>query len=253
MRYFRILFFHELRSILLSSAYYVAAFLFMALSALLYYLALMQMADQPRDYPLTTLYFSVFWLPTLFIVPLITMRSFAEEKRLGTLEILMVTPIMTWQVVFAKFFATYLFYLLLWFMTLFYAFITFKLIGKDALDAGIFEMASLVGGYGFVAITGLLYISIGIFASCLSRSQLVSGMLSFGMLFVAILAGRIIGELSLPNAVMGLVKSPLGDYLNTFQHLEDFTYGIVDSRVLVIYGTTSLLFLGLTTILTESG
>ena len=251
MRYFRVLFFHELRSMLLSPPYYVAAFLFMVLTALLYYLALMGMAEEPRDYPLITLYFSAFWLPALFIVPLITMRSFAEEKRLGTLETLMITPITSWQVVLAKFAATYVFYILLWLITLSYGFITLKLADGDALSAGVFEIAPLVGGYSFVAITGLLYIAIGIFASCLSRSQLVSGMLSFSMLFVAILAGRIIGELSLPDTVMGVIKSPLGDYLNTFQHLEDFTHGIVDSRVFTIYGTSALLFLGLTTILTE--
>ena len=207
------------------------------------------MTVQPQDQSLVALFLSTFWLPALFVVPLITMRSFAEERKCGTLETLMMAPVSVGEVVFAKFLAVYVFYTALWMMTLFYPYVTLKIAGGNV--GGVFEVSSLLGGYAFVAMSGLLYVAIGIFASCLTRSQPIAGMLSFGMLFVAILGGRIMGELNLPVAVIEALGSPLGDYFNTFQHLQDFTRGMIDSRALGVYATFSFLFLGLTVILTE--
>lgn len=133
-------------------------------------------------------FLSVFWVPVLFMVPLLTMRSIAEERRMGTLATLMTTPVTAGQIVLAKFLACYFFYILLWIMTLFFPLITELYIPNSIRAAGLMPMSQLLTGYGFIFISGAMYIAIGIFASSLTRTTLVAGMLSFGMLFLRLSA-----------------------------------------------------------------
>lgn len=255
MRFFAC-FFHELRTLCISSATYWAASLFLGLVGVLYLFILQGYSLGGREDSPMLAFFSIFWLPVFFLVPLLTMRSLADERRQGTLESLMTTPISGLAVVFAKFLAAYCIYFLLWFFALSFPFLASFALGATAMGIPLVERTSLLGGFSFVALSGLLYISIGIFASSMTRSQLVSGMLSFTLIFVCMLAGRFMGEFS-GAAFGGADQVWQGfqgavEYLQTFSFLQEFSTGIIDSRPLFLYVSSTFVLLCITGWVVES-
>jgi len=252
MRHFFTLLIHELRMLIIAPASYVAAVLYLLLMAYIYYKLLILSASKPQDELVAVWFFQTFWIPVCFMVPLLTMKSIAEERQLGTLETLMTTPATASQIVLSKFLSCYLFYMLLWAFTIPFPFIVHLMTGESVPLNRLFDTSSFIGGYSFIAISGLLYIAIGIFASSLTRNQLVAGMLSFCILFVIILG---IGLMfNSPVTDIDWIKSSyyLVDYFNSFEHLEDFSRGVLDSRPLFLYGSLTLFLLGITTLVVES-
>jgi ABC-2 type transport system permease protein len=104
----------------------------------------------------------------------------------------------------------------------------------------------------FLALSGILFIAIGIFASSITRSQLVAGMLSFTTLFVAIIGGQQLGNISQNGAELSSWVSELVNYLQIFQHLDDFSRGVIDTRPFFYYTSIGLLLLGLSTLVIEA-
>ena len=251
MRHFPLLLAHELRMLAVSVATYSAAVLFLLLMGLFYFLVLYYFDSQMRNDPPAAQYFQMFWIPVFFVVPLLTMKSLAEERRHGTLEALLTTPASTLEIVLAKYFAAYLFYLALWALTLLFPLIAVKYLPITRADSPLLDTASLMGGFLFVAFSGLLYIALGIFASSLTRNTLVAGMLSFSMLFVLIISGNLLPHIPLQGPWASHLL-PAIDYLKTFQHLEDFSRGVIDTRPFFLYASNTLLVLGLTTLVVEA-
>ncbi|HCJ11758.1 MAG: hypothetical protein A2Y14_02000 [Verrucomicrobia bacterium GWF2_51_19] len=235
---------NELRMLFVAPATYVAAVLFLAMMGLFFVFILDQFVQHPQTVLPTTQFFKIFWIPVFFVVPLLTMRSFAEERRLGTLETLLTAPVSTFEVVLSKFIGAYFFYLLLWALSLGFPMIALWSLPRSAIDPRLLETASLFGGYTFIALTGIPYIAIGIFTSCLTRSQLVAAMLCFSFLFVFIIGGRFLNEVSWLHTFYSAV-----DYLQTFDHLDDFSRGIMDSRPFFFYSSVGGVLLGLTNLL----
>ena len=134
--------------------------------------------------------FLVFWLPVFFTVPLLTMRSIAEEKNQATLQTLFSAPIPTYAIVLSKFFASYLLYVILWLMTLYFPTITYTLLTDNLSNKSLVDRPAILGSLLFILLSGILYISIGIFCSSLTRSQLVAGMLCFTFLFIICIGGQ---------------------------------------------------------------
>ncbi|MBC2603059.1 ABC transporter permease [Puniceicoccus vermicola] len=242
---------HEIRVILFSPSSYVAGVLFLLLMGLIYWAILKSFTLAPQEDTPATQFFRVFWIPAFFVVPLLTMRSVAEERRLGTLQTLLTTPTGPVVVVLAKFCAIYLFYLFLWSCTIAFPLLASEMTSVDQARTILFDPASLLGGYLFVALSGTLFIALGIFCSSLTRSQLVAGMLCFTGLFLLIAGSRLLLEVPLPETgPVGSLNS-LFQYLQTFEHLLDFSAGIIDSRPFVYYLSGSIFFLIFSVILVE--
>ena len=248
MKHFFPLLRNELRLLVFSPSTYIAAVLFLGFMGFLYLFILQQFALEPRESLPSIDFMRVFWLPVLFMVPLLTMKSFAEEKRVGTLESLMTTPINALELTFAKFFASYVFYMVIWLSCFLLAVAAYITLPSNSVNAKLLDFASWIGGYSFVALSGLLYIAIGILTSSLSKSQLISGMLCFCLLFTLIIGERIIMEIPCGD---GIITSTL-EKLQAFDQLEDFCHGIVDSRPLVLYATSALFTLGITASIVDS-
>lgn len=174
-----------------------------------------------------------FWLTLLFITPVITMRLIAEERRSGTLESLMTAPITEAQVVLGKFLAAAAFYAFLWLPTALYPLILSR---YSAIDWG-----PIASGYLGVFCLGCTFLSIGLFGSSFTKNQIVAAVATFFILVVLFIVPWI-GSL-VTNQV---VTNALG-YINLIDHIEEFAKGIVDSRRLVYYATTTAFFLFLTT------
>ena len=252
MRHFFILLKHELRMLFISPATYIAAVLFLCLMGFLYWAILRSMVNTPSETLPSVQFFSVFWIPVFFVVPLLTMRSIAGERSIGTLDTLMTTPTSRVSVILSKFTGAYLFYMLLWILTIGFPLFTGMLYPNTAENGAILEMEPLAGSFLFLATSGLLFISIGIFASSVTRSQLVSGMLTFTTLFVVIIGGQQMGNLADAEGVFSSWAVAAVNYLQIFGHLDDFSRGIIDTRPFFYYASTSFLLLGLSTLVIEA-
>jgi gliding motility-associated transport system permease protein len=193
----------------------------------------------PQELSPAHVFFQLFWLPVIFVVPLLTMKSLAEERRLGTIETLLTTSVTTTEVVLAKYGAAYFFYVALWGSTGGF----FYVLQKFASDPRFLDTGPLIGGYLFIAVSGLLFISVGIFTSSLSRNQTVAGLLSFALLLGLIFGVRFLYDATWLNRdVLSPVKAAV-DYAQIFTHYDDFTRGVIDTRQLLFYLSGTVLAL----------
>ena len=184
MRHFFTLVRHEIRLLFIAPPAYIAAFLFLLLMGFIYWAILRSMTLLPQDSSPVAQFFSLFWLPVFFSVPLLTMRSIASERNQSTLETLFSTPVPKEAIVLSKFTAAYCFYLILWIGTLFFPLITYNTLPDNISNLSLIEPSATLGSLLFVALSGVLFIAIGIFTSSLTRSQLVAAMLCFTILFI---------------------------------------------------------------------
>ena len=162
-----------------------------------------------------------FWFSVLMMTPLLTMRAFSEEKRTGSIELLLTAPVTDAQVVLSKFLGAWLSYILMWAFTVVFFIVMQR---WAAIDWG----ATLIGYVGVWLLGGVL-MSFGILASSLTRNQVIAAVFSF----VAIMLLFSVGILD------AFVKDPetsqIIRYLSLLDHLQDFSRGILDTRPLVFY------------------
>ena len=196
--------------------------------------------------PLTEVFYSTyyFWWILVFIAPVITMLSFAFEKWSGTYETLMTTPVSDLQVVLAKFTGTLLLYILSW-LPLFGCIAVVRYFTREPTLLDPWTSASTFFG---ITLIGCLYMSIGCFASALTRSQIIAAMNSF-----------VIGLGLFILSLRSLVPAPSADwaakvfsYISLSEHMEDFAGGFVDTRHIVFYLSLTFFFLFLTLKVVES-
>jgi ABC-2 type transport system permease protein len=163
------------------------------------------------------------------------MRLVAEEKNTGTLELLLTKAITDWQVVIGKFLAAFLLIFTALLLTIPY-YVTVAQIAKIGVDHG-----AILCGYFALLLMSATYISIGLFASSITRNQIVAFLLA---LFIGIFFHIIFDVLS--NNFTGFTGQLL-HYLSLSTHYDALSRGVIDSKNLVYF--LSLIFLGL--ILTE--
>lgn len=250
MRTFFILLWHEMRTLFFAPATYVAAVLFLLLMGILYHGIIKDYSATERSIAPAAVFFQLFSLPVLFMVPLLTMRALAEERRLGTLETLLSTPVSSISVVATKFLAAWAFYCLLWLSTASFPLLASYVTNQAEVSRLLMDKPAYVGGFTFVCLSGLFFVAVGIFASSLTRSQLVAGMLCFSILFIVILGPQLIEAQDIAQWSDWLRTSL--NYMDISRHREDFARGIIDSRPFLFYITNSGLVLGLATLVVEA-
>jgi ABC-2 type transport system permease protein len=239
MRHFFTILGHEVRMLLVSPSTYIAGAAFLSFMGFIFTAILEDYSKAPLDLSPASAFFLYYWFPVIFMVPLLTMKCLAEERRLGTIETLLTTPVTTTEVVLGKFAAAYLLYLVFWGSSSGFFFILRHFAG----DAHLVDPGPIIGGYLFIAISGLLFVAIGVFASSLSRSQAVAGMLCVTMLVGLILGGEYLARASwLDREALSSIKEAVA-YGHISQHREDFTRGVVDMRALLFYVSGTVLAL----------
>ena len=239
MKHFFTLLGHEVRMLLVNPGTYLAAMLFLLFMGFIFTSILENYSKTPQELSPANVFFQSFWFPVLFMVPLLTMKCLAEERRLGTIETLLTTPVTTTEVVLGKYGAAYLLYLTLWAATGGFFYILYKFIG----DARFIDTGPLFGGYLFVAVSGLFFIALGVFASSLSRNQAVAGILCFVFLVAVIGGTNYLGESAWMNRDIFEPLKQAVDYSRVIAHRDDFTRGVVDTRQLLFYASGSVLAL----------
>lgn len=192
---------------------------------------------QPTPIPVTQLFYETlyFWLIVLIVSPLITMRSFAFEKSSGTYETLMTTPVGDAQVVLAKYVGAMLFYLILW-LPLLGCVLVVRYYSNDptALNPG-----ALGSTYFGIFLLGSVFMAIGIFASTVTRSQIIAAMVAFALglslFMLSFLSAAVANQTGWEAQVVA--------HLALMEHMRDFAHGVVDSRPVLLYLTLTVFFL----------
>ncbi len=179
----------------------------------------------------------------LFLIPAITMRSFADEKKSGTLELLMTQPLTEMQVILAKFFAGLILVIIALVPTLIY-YLSVYLLG---LPAGNLDSGSIWGSYVGLLFLGAAFVAIGIFASSLSDNQIVSFILAVFISFFVYMGFEFIYTFVL-SGKMGLIIQSLG--INA--HYSSVSRGVIDTRDLIYFISVVALFIMLTKLKLES-
>jgi len=241
MKHFWTIFSHEVRMLLVSPSTYIAAVFFLLTMGFMFTGILEQYSHAPQDSSPAIMFFEYFWVPVMFMVPLLTMRCLAEERRLGTMETLLTTPVTTPEVVLGKYGAAYGLYLALWGATggFFYILKEFAGASSRLLDPG-----PLVGGYVFVAISGLLFVAVGVLASALARNQAVAGFLCFFLLSALIWGDNFLASHPawFDREALHPIRAAV-DYAWIFRHYDDFTRGVIDARQILFYLSGTVLAL----------
>jgi ABC-2 type transport system permease protein len=167
-------------------------------------------------------YFASLFVPVtlLLVCPALSMRTFAEERRSGTIEVLMTAPVSPVGVVLGKFLAAWLTYAGMWLPTVLYVIIL--------RDTGVVDWGVVGSSYLGVALIGATYLAIGTLMSAVTQSQLVAMMLTTLVLFGLFILG--IGEQVFePGLVLDVCR-----YVSILSQLDDFSRGLVDSRRVVM-------------------
>ncbi|MGB1789232.1 MAG: ABC transporter permease [Limisphaerales bacterium] len=196
--------------------------------------------------PVTQVFYGTyfFWVILLLIAPVITMRSFAMERASGTYESLMTAPIGDWQVVLSKFAGALIFYMILWVPLLICSVVVRFYVGESAV-LGLGTMFTSALG---ILMVGCLYMSIGCFASALTRNQAVAAVSGFALgaaLFFTGFFSYFAGDRT-------DWLSQLARHISLANHMESLTRGVVDLGAIVFFLSLTGLFLYLTHKVVES-
>ncbi|RUA10366.1 MAG: gliding motility-associated ABC transporter permease subunit GldF [Flavobacteriia bacterium] len=185
---------------------------------------------------LNSFFFITPWF-LIFLIPAITMRSFSDEIRTGTIEILKTKPLTDWQIVMGKYFSALVLIILALIPTLTYVFTIYKL----GNPTGNLDMGSIVGSYfGLLFLAGA-FTSIGLFTSTLSNNQIVAFILGALLSFVMFWGFNAVAELEL------FPKMNI-ESLGMKYHYKSISRGVIDTRDLIYFLSVSFFFLFITKI-----
>ncbi|GFD76651.1 gliding motility-associated ABC transporter permease subunit GldF [Tenacibaculum mesophilum] len=174
------------------------------------------------------------WL-FLFLIPAITMKSFADEFNSGTIEILKTKPLTDWQIVLGKFFASLLLVVIAILPTLTYAYTVYKL----GSPVGNLDVGSTIGSYLGLLFLAATYTAVGLFTSTLSKNQIVAFILSVFITFALFYGFDAVGS-SLGNSGYTLQQFGFNE------HFKSISRGVVDTRDVIYFISVTFFFLFIT-------
>lgn len=168
----------------------------------------------------------------MFFAPAVTMRLVAQEKKSGTMELLLTLPIEDWQVVVGKYLAALGLVAVALLLTLPYAFTISSLTAQP----NTFDWGPVIGGYLGLMLMGGAFTAVGLWASALSKDQIVGAIVAFVMCLGFMLVDKV--AIFFPDALAGLLQ-----FLSVDYHFENIARGVFDTRDLLFY--FSLIAIGL--------
>ncbi len=179
----------------------------------------------------------------LFLIPAITMRSFADEQKAGTIEVLLTKPLSDMQIIGAKYCAGLILVLFALLPTLVYFFSVYKL----GFPPGNIDLGGMWGSYLGLLFLGAGFVAIGIFASSLAENQIVAFIVAVFLCGFLYTGFEFIYSLSLFGKIDLFIES-----LGMKAHYTSMSRGVIDSRDVLYFGSLVAIFLLLTKIKLES-
>jgi ABC-2 type transport system permease protein len=156
----------------------------------------------------------------LFFAPAITMRLISEEKKSGTLELLLTKPVKEYEIIVGKFLAAWVLYFFTLLPTLSF-YVTMSILGT--LDLG-----PVIGGYFGLLLVGAVFLAVGVFGSSITENQVVGFIVSFLIVFILFILDKIL--LYVPASLASILE-----YLSIDYHFSNIARGIIDSRDVLYY------------------
>lgn len=226
----------ELFSFLNSSVAYITIGIFLlACAMLLWFFPETSILDY--GYAELNGFFSLTPFLFMFLIPAITMRSFAEERREGTYVILATKPLTITEIITAKFLACVVLMLFALLPTLIYYYSIYQLgMPKGNIDSG-----AVIGSYLGLFLLGNAFTAIGVFASSITKNQVIAFAIAVFLCFFTFSGFESLGQLFELQA-LGFLLTSLG--IN--EHYQSISRGVLDTRDLVYFITFTAVFLGLT-------
>lgn len=235
----------ELKSYFISPIAYVVILIFIIISGFIFYAlsayySLISIRYSEYHYPYFTFspnemvarpLFHNMAITALFVLPLLTMRLFSEERRVGTIELLFTYPLKDSDIYWGKFLSCLTVFLIMTLIPSLYILILEKWVN--------FDIGVIFNSYLGLILLGGSFISIGILISSLTESQVVSAVITFGISLIF----WIIGWLS---EIAGPKYSTFFDFISLYNHYENFPKGILDTRDLIFYLSICIFFSFLT-------
>ncbi len=172
----------------------------------------------------------------IFLIPAVTMRSFSDEKKQGTLELLLTKPISTLQIVLGKYFGAFILIIIALIPTLLYVFT----ISKLGAIGGNLDTGSILGSYFGLLFLIAAYTSIGVFSSTLSDNQIVAFIIAVFICFFFYFGFEGLSNYKLFGDAVYLEK------LGMESHFKSMSRGVLDTRDLLYFISISIFFIALT-------
>lgn len=173
----------------------------------------------------------------VFLVPSITMKSFSEERKMGTLELLLIKPISVWKLVLGKFWGAFLLCVIAVVPTIIYVFA----ISSLGVIEGNFDLGVVIGSYFGLLFLIAAYASIGIFASTLSDNQIIAFLVGILICFMIFNGFDALSSLFSNGETQQWIQG-----LGAKSHFESIARGVMDTRDLIYFISLTLFFLYLT-------
>lgn len=173
----------------------------------------------------------------MFLIPAITMRSFAEEKKEGTFELLTTQPVTDWQIILGKFGAGLFLVVFSLLPTLVYYFSVYEL----GATPGNLDSGAVIGSYIGLLLLGCAFASIGIFSSSITNNQIVAFIVAVFICFIAFSGFESISSI----ASLGYLDSSILN-MGINAHYQSISRGVLDTRDLIYFLSFSALFLAAT-------
>lgn len=244
MNGFLVLWRRELSGYFLSPVAYATLTFFLAVMGAIFYFLAGIMASGVAGASVMNLMFGspFYWMTQMIVVPLLTMRLFAEERRMGTIETLLTAPVSDAQVVAAKFAGVFTFYALMWLPTLLF------FVGLHHFSANGLPLnpGVIAAAYLGVFLGGAMFLAIGLLCSLMTSNQIIAAITCFALLMLVFFAGFI--EFIAPNPQAQM----LAELISPHRHLLEFSRGIVDTRAVVFYVSGAAFYLFAATRVLES-
>jgi ABC-2 type transport system permease protein len=170
----------------------------------------------------------------IFLIPAITMRSFAEEKKSGTMELLLTKPLTDWDIILGKFFACFLLVLFALIPTVIYYF-SISVLGNPA---GNIDTPGVIGSYIGLALLGGVFCSVGMVASSITSNQIVAFILAAFLCFIIFTGFESIAIINLWSVNALFIKQ-----LGILYHYDALSKGLIDSRNVIYFVSLGALML----------
>ena len=233
MRTVRAVAWKEIQIFFLSPTAYIVGLIFLALTGFFFTL------DLGDPFPEATLSPFFQWTVVIFILlaPTLTMRLIAEEAKLGTIELLLTSPVKDWEIIIGKYIASLVFFLALMAMTGFYVILLFVYASPDP--------GPIYAGYLGLALYGAAALAVGMLTSTLTSNQIVAAVVAMGILLVLFFTYQ-------ASDVVGGLPGKIIVELGMKTHFDDFDRGIIDTKHVVYYLSVIAFFLFLSVRALES-
>jgi ABC-2 type transport system permease protein len=217
----------EIQTYFTSPMGYIVALVFLALTGYFFGLGVSE------DFPEATIqsYIDPIAFILVLLAPAMTMRLMAEEQKLGTVELLLTSPVRDWEVVLGKFLASFTFFIVTLALTLYYVVLLYAFGSPDS--------GPVWSGYLGIILYGATALSVGLLASSLTNNQIVALVVGFGILLMLSLIDLASGQV---DGVWETILSQIG----LTAHLDDFSRGIIDTNNIIYYLSVTAVFLFLT-------